>query len=258
MNTPVPASSELKRMLIRIEYDGTGLVGWQRQENGPSVQAYLEQAAAKLTTRITPVQGSGRTDAGVHATGQAAHLDVPVHLDERAVVRGLNAWLETAQIAVLSATEVKADFNARFDAVKRHYLYRILNAQTPSALRRDYVWHHRAPLNISAMQTAAQSLIGRYDFSSFRATGCQANSPVRTMDDLCVSADGDEIHITARARSFLYHQIRNITGSLVQVGTGKWTADDFIAVREAKDRTQAGPTAPAHGLYLTQVDYLSD
>ena len=252
------ASPELKRMLIRLEYDGTGLVGWQRQENGPSVQASLEQAAAKLTTRPTPVQGSGRTDAGVHATGQAAHLDVPVHLDENAVVRGLNAWLDTAQISVLSATAVEDGFNARFDAVQRRYLYRILNRHTPSALRRDYVWHHRAPLDSEAMQAAAQTLIGRYDFSSFRATGCQASSPLRTMDALSVTQHNDEIHITAHARSFLYHQIRNITGSLVQVGTGKWSIDHFITVRDAKDRTQAGPTAPAQGLYLTQVNYPFD
>ena len=250
--------SELKRMLIRIEYDGTGLVGWQRQENGPSVQACLEQAAEKLTTRPTSVQGSGRTDAGVHATGQAAHLDVPLHLDERAVVRGLNAWLDTAQIAVLSATSVETDFNARFDATQRAYLYRILNRQTPSALRRHYVWHQRAPLDVKAMQAAAQTLIGRYDFSSFRAAGCQANSPLRTMDELSVTEHDDEIHITARARSFLYHQIRNITGSLVEVGKGKWTIDHFVAVRDAKDRTQAGQTAPAQGLYLTQVNYPFD
>ena len=245
-------------MLIRVEYDGTDLVGWQRQDNGPSVQGYLEQAAEKLTTRPTLVQGSGRTDAGVHATGQAAHLDVPAHLSEQAVVRGLNAWLETKQIAVLSAQQVRSDFNARFDAVQRAYLYRLLSRDTLSALRRNHVWHHRAKLDVEAMHKAAQSLVGRYDFSSFRAAGCQANSPIRTMDELSVSFVRDEIHITARARSFLYHQIRNITGSLVQVGIGKWTIDEFVRVRDAKDRPQAGPTAPAHGLYLTQIDYQLD
>ena len=251
-------SPPLKRMLIRLEYDGTGLVGWQRQDNGPSVQGYLEQAAEKLTTRPTLVQGSGRTDAGVHATGQAAHLDVPAHLSHKDVVRGLNAWLETPQVAVLSAQDVAEDFNARFDAVQRAYLYRLLSRDTPSALRRQQVWHHRATLNVEAMHKAAQSLVGRYDFTSFRAAGCQANSPIRTMDELSVICADDEIHITARARSFLYHQIRNITGSLVQVGIGKWSVDDFIRVRDAKDRSQAGPTAPPHGLYLTEIDYQLD
>jgi len=245
-------------MLIRIEYDGTGLVGWQRQENGPSVQASLEQAAEKLTTRPTPVQGSGRTDAGVHATGQAAHLDVPAHFSETAVVRGLNALLDTPQVTVLAATAVADGFNARFDAVQRAYLYRILNRQTPAALRRNHVWHHRAKMDVEAMQAAAQSLIGRFDFSSFRAAGCQATSPVRTMDFLSVTRIEDEIHITARARSFLYHQIRNITGSLVQVGIGKWSVEEFIRIRDARDRTQAGPTAPPQGLYLTQIDYELD
>lgn len=251
-------SPPVKRMLISVEYDGTGLVGWQRQENGPSVQAYLEQAAEKLTTRPTLVQGSGRTDAGVHATGQAAHLDVPAHLNDKDVVRGLNAWLQTKQVAVLSAQEVPDDFHARFDAVQRAYLYRLLSRETPSALRRHQLWHHRARLDVEAMHNAAQSLVGRYDFTSFRAAGCQANSPIRTMDELSVICADDEIHITARARSFLYHQIRNITGSLVQVGIGKWSVDDFIRVRDAKDRSQAGPTAPAHGLYLTQIDYQLD
>ena len=254
MSRPDP-SPQMQRMLIRIEYDGTGLVGWQRQENGPSVQGFLEQAAEKLTTRPTLVQGSGRTDAGVHATGQAAHLDVPPHLTETAVVRGLNAWLDTQQVAVLSAQKVGPDFNARFDALQRGYLYRLLSRDTPSALRRHYIWHHRATLDVEAMNAAAQTLVGRFDFSSFRAAGCQANSPVRTMDSLEVCRVDDEIHITAKARSFLYHQIRNITGSLVQVGIGKWDIDKFIAVRDAKNRCQAGPTAPPQGLYLTDIHY---
>ena len=248
----------LQRMLIRVEYDGTGLVGWQRQDNGPSVQAILEQAAEKLTTQPTPVQGSGRTDAGVHATGQAAHLDVPTHLTATDVMRGLNALLETHQVSVVSAQPVAAAFNARFDAVQRSYLYRILTRPAPSALRRNAVWHHRAKLDATAMHEAAQTLIGRFDFSSFRAAGCQADSPIRTMDYLSVLQADDEIHITARARSFLYHQIRNITGSLVQVGIGKWDVAAFTRVRDAKDRAEAGPTAPPQGLYLTHIDYELD
>lgn len=250
-----PQKKEMQRMLIRIEYDGTGLVGWQRQNNGPSVQAYLEQAAKKLTGLPTPVQGSGRTDAGVHATGQAAHLDVPAHLKHTDVMRGLNALLETDQVAVLSAQPVSAEFNARFDAVQRNYLYRILVRPTFSALRRNAVWHHRVELDVDAMQGAAQTLIGKFDFSSFRAAGCQANSAIRTVDELSVLQMGDEIHITAKARSFLYHQVRNITGSLLQVGMGKWNLAKFTLVRDAKNRAEAGPTAPPQGLYLTQIDY---
>ena len=253
--TDTAPDQALQRMLIRIEYDGTGLVGWQRQDNGPSVQAFLEEAAKKLTTRPTPVQGSGRTDAGVHATGQAAHLDVPAHLSAIDVMRGLNALLETDQISVVLAQPVAAAFNARFDAVQRSYLYRILVRPTPSALRRNAVWHHRAKLDVTAMHEAAQTLVGRFDFSSFRAAGCQANSPIKTMDDLSVLQADDEIHITAKARSFLYHQIRNITGTLVQVGIGKLDLTTFKRIRDSKERAEAGPTAPPQGLYLTHIDY---
>ena len=256
--TDTGRSQALQRMLIRIEYDGTGLVGWQRQNNGPSVQAFLEQAAKKLTTRPTQVLGSGRTDAGVHATGQAAHLDVPTHLTAIDVMRGLNALLETNQVSVVLAQPVAASFNARFDAVQRSYLYRILTRPAPSALRRNAVWHHRAKLDVTAMHEAAQTLIGRFDFSSFRAAGCRTNSPIKTMDDLSVLQANDEIHITAKARSFLYHQIRNITGSLVQVGMGKLDVAAFTRIRDAKDRAEAGPTAPPQGLYLTQIDYELD
>lgn len=244
-----------QRMLITIEYDGHHLVGWQVQENGPSVQAYLEAAAEKLTTQKTLIYGAGRTDAGVHATAQAAHLDVPDHLDERAIVMGLNSWLETRQVSVLSARAVPADFHARFDARERRYLYRIVDRVEPSALERLRVWHHRGKLDVSTMHEAAQRLVGHHDFSSFRAAGCQANSPLRTIDELTVTRVETEIHIRARARSFLHHQIRNFTGSLVRVGSGKWSADDLGQILAAKDRTQAGQTAPPHGLYLTGVSY---
>ena len=160
-------------MLIRIEYDGTGLVGWQRQNNGPSVQAFLEQAAKKLTTRPTQVLGSGRTDAGVHATGQAAHLDVPTHLTAIDVMRGLNALLETNQVSVVLAQPVAASFNARFDAVQRSYLYRILTSPCPFSPAPNAVWHHRAKLDVTAMHEAAQTLIGRFDFSSFGQPGAR-------------------------------------------------------------------------------------
>ena len=245
----------LRRMLIRIEYDGHGLVGWQRQTNGPSVQQYLEEAAQKLCNRPTPLQGSGRTDAGVHATAQAAHLDVPAHLDERAVMMGLNAWLQSEKVSVLSAQRVDDGFNARFDAVERRYLYRILDRPTSSALDRHRVWHHTQKLDVDAMQKAADHLMGRHDFSSFRAAGCQADSPVRTLDRLEVSRMGDEVHLKASARSFLYHQIRNFAGTLSHVGRGRWQPDDVKDILEACDRTRAGPTAPPQGLYLTAIIY---
>ena len=247
--------TNLNRVLIRIEYDGHGLVGWQRQENGASVQAYLEAAAEKLSTRPTPIQGAGRTDAGVHAAAQAAHLDLPAHLSLHAIIHGLNAWLETDQITVLDACFVPKNFNARFDAIKRQYCYRILNRPTPAALRRHYVWHHRQNLHVEAMHEAAQCLIGRHDFTSFRATACQAKSPIRTLDHLAVKQVEDEIHIIAHAQSFLHHQIRNFSGSLAYVGTGKWRAADLKSALEARDRRAGGPTAPAHGLILTDIHY---
>ena len=242
-------------MLITIEYDGTGLVGWQTQSTGPSVQAYLEAAAKKLTGTNTLIYGAGRTDAGVHATGQTAHLDVADKLEARSVMRGLNAWLKTDQIRVLSAQAVDDDFHARFDATERRYLYRIVSAPVAPALDRHRVWYQKKPLDVEAMKAAAPYLLGKHDFTSFRATACQADSPLRTLDRLEVAIVGQEIHITAAARSFLHHQIRNITGSLVQVGLGKWPADKMQTVLAARDRQAAGPTAPAHGLYFTGVDY---
>ena len=245
----------LQRYLITIEYDGSGLVGWQRQDNGPSVQEYLEEAAAKLCNQPTTIQGSGRTDAGVHAHAQAAHLDVPASLSARSVMLGLNSWLQTDQVSVLSAQPVHADFKARFDAVKRRYWYRILDRATPSALDRNRVWHTRTPLDAEAMAQAASYLVGRHDFTSFRASLCQANSPVRTLDRLDIMRAGDEIHLFAEARSFLHHQIRNFAGSLVQVGNGKWRPEKIKQILEAKDRSAAGPTAPPQGLYLMHIDY---
>ena len=249
------AQTRLQRMVITIEYDGTDLVGWQRQDNGPSVQQFLEEAAEKLTRQKIAIQGSGRTDAGVHALGQAAHLDVPEKFDPFSVVHGLNACLESPNISVLSAQAVHADFHARFDAVERAYLYRILDRRSASALRRHHVWHHRTALDVEAMNKAAQILVGQHDFTSFRATGCQASSPIRTLNNLQISRQEDEVHITARARSFLYHQIRNFAGTLALVGTGKWQPEDVEQALLAKDRSKAGPTAPPQGLYLTEIIY---
>jgi len=245
----------LQRMLITIEYDGTGLVGWQRQNNGPSVQQFLEQAAEKLTTMPTLIQGAGRTDAGVHASAQAAHLDVPAHLSANAVVNGLNAWLESRQISVVAARPVAPTFNARFDAAGRAYRYRIYDQRQPAALRRNFVWHHHKALDTEPMQQAAQHLVGKHDFTSFRARACQARSPVRSLNNLEVARRGDEVHITAYAPSFLHHQIRNIAGTLALVGSGKWQPDDVRTALLAKDRSAAGPTAPPQGLCLTDIVY---
>ena len=245
----------MKRFFITIEYDGTGLVGWQRQDNGPSVQEYLEEAALALTGQATLIQGSGRTDAGVHALGQVAHLDVPDKFDARAVMMGLNAKCQTDKVRVLSSREVAPDMHARFSATYRAYLYRILNRPAPAALLRHHVWHIPQPLDVEAMQEAANLLIGSHDFTSFRASICQARSPVRTLDRLVISREGDEIHIRAEARSFLHHQIRNFTGTLALVGKGRWTPQMVKDALLAKDRSAAGPTAPPQGLYLTDIRF---
>ena len=245
----------MKRFFITIEYDGTNLVGWQRQNNGPSVQAYIEQAALALTGHETLVQGSGRTDAGVHATGQVAHLDVPDKFDERAMVMGLNAKLKTDQVRIVSARQVEETMHARFSAVRRAYLYRILNRPAQGALMRQFTWHIPKVLTIEAMQEGANQLIGKHDFTSFRATACQAKSPIRTLDRLFVHKQDDEVHIIAEAPSFLHHQIRNITGTLAQVGLGKWQPEEVKHALDACDRAAAGPTAPPQGLYLTKIDF---
>ena len=244
-----------RRILITIEYDGGPFVGWQRQDNGLSVQGAIEGAAATFVNSPVAVSGAGRTDAGVHATGQAAHLDVPVRFSANRVQEALNAHLADLPITICTAQDVAANFHARFDAIGRRYLYRILPQRQRPALDRGRVWHHKLPLDAERMADAAQYLLGRHDFTSFRATQCQADSPVRTLDRLDVRTAGAEIHIHAEARSFLHHQVRNITGSLALVGIGKWQPDDIPKILAAADRRMAGPTAPAEGLYLVGVDY---
>jgi len=244
-----------RRILITIEYDGSTFAGWQRQDNGDTVQARIEDAAAAFLLAPVAVAGAGRTDSGVHATQQAAHLDVPDKFNANRVMEALNAHLTHVPISIRSAVEVPADFHARFSAISRRYLYRILPRRQPPALDAGRVWHHKHPLDAARMAIAAKHLVGRHDFSSFRARQCQAQSPIRTLDRLDVEMAGDEIHLHVEARSFLHHQVRNITGTLALVGTGKWQPDDVKAALYAANRSAAGPTAPPQGLYLTGVDY---
>lgn len=243
------------RWKIIIEYDGRPFVGWQRQENGLTVQQVVEDAIEKFSTMAVRVQASGRTDAGVHAFGQVAHFDLSVSRDPRAVRDGLNFFLKPYPVSILSAEPVDDSFNARGGARERRYLYRILNRRSPPALDRGRVWHVVAPLDVAAMQLGANRLLGHHDFTSFRASECQAKSPVKTLDELSISQVGEEVHVTARARSFLHHQVRNIVGTLSLVGLGKWTADDVTTALEAKDRSKGGPTAPPDGLYFMSVLY---
>jgi tRNA pseudouridine38-40 synthase len=243
------------RWKLTVEYDGTGLVGWQRQDNGPSVQAALEAAIHGFCGETVTVFGAGRTDAGVHALGQVAHADIEKSCDADTVRNALNAHLRPNAIVVLEARAVDEEFHARFSATGRAYLYRIANRRAPLALEAGRAWHIPAPLDADAMHDAAQGLLGKHDFSSFRASLCQAKSPVKTLSALDVSRDGDLVLIRARARSFLHHQVRNFVGTLMLVGVAKWTRADVEAALAARDRAAAGQTAPAHGLYLTGVLY---
>ena len=243
------------RWKLTVEYDGAGLVGWQRQDNGPSVQAALEAAIHAFCGETVTVHGAGRTDAGVHAWGQVAHADIQKATDADTVRDALNAHLRPSPIAVLEARPVDDDFHARFSATGRAYLYRIVNRRAPLALDRGRAWFVPVPLDAGAMHEAARALLGKHDFTSFRAGGCQAKSPVKTLDALEVSRDGDEIRIEARARSFLHHQVRNMAGSLRLAGEGKWSRADMERALAARDRRAAGPTAPADGLYLVAVRY---
>lgn len=245
----------MPRYKLTIEYDGTGLVGWQRQPHGVSVQAALEAAIEKFCGERVTVHGAGRTDAGVHALAQVAHVDLArAHAPD--TVRGaLNHHLRPASVSVLAVEPAAPDFHARLSATGRVYRYRILNRRPPPMLDRMRVWHVPPPLDLAAMQAGARHLVGRHDFSTFRDSLCQAKSPVRTLDALDVTRAGAEIHIEARARSFLHHQVRNIAGTLKLVGLGQWSPDDVAAALAARDRRAGGPTAPAEGLYLVAVNY---
>ncbi len=244
-----------QRYRLLIEYDGRPFSGWQRQQDQPSVQAAIEKAAEAVDGAPVVVQGSGRTDSGVHALGQVAHLDFQRPIEQRKVADALNAHLRPLPIAILDAWPVQEGFHARFDAVKRHYRYKIINRRADLTVRKGLAWRCPQHLDEAAMQKAAQALIGRHDFSTFRDTGCQADSPVRTLDEITIMRNGNEIDVTCSAQSFLHRQVRSIVGSLVEVGRGRekpgWIAD----ILAAKDRTACGPVAPATGLYLERIDY---
>jgi len=245
----------MPRYKLTIEFDGTGLVGWQRQDNGLGVQQIIEDAIAKFAGQETRLHTAGRTDAGVHALGIVAHFDIDRELTSDKVQEAINHFVKPQKVSILKAKIMHDDFHARFDCYERSYLYRILSRKGRPALDQGRIWWFQCPLDVEAMHEAAQLLVGKHDFTTFRATHCQANSPIKTLDELTVERVGDEIHVRCRARSFLHHQVRNIVGSLSMVGKGKWTIDDFRAARDAKDRKRGGQTAPAQGLYFVEAKY---
>jgi tRNA pseudouridine38-40 synthase len=245
----------MPRYKLTIEYDGGPYVGWQMQDDGATIQGALTSAIKAFTGERIVVNGAGRTDAGVHALGQVAHIDLGKEWDSDNVRDAMNFHLRPQPIAVLTAERAADGFDARFSAVKRHYLYRIVNRRADLALEQERAWRAPRKLDAEAMHTAAQRLIGKHDFTTFRSTECQAKSPVKTLDQLDVMRDGDDVRVTASARSFLQHQVRSMVGSLVHVGEGKWSADDLVKALDARDRTACGQVAPPHALYLVRVDY---
>jgi tRNA pseudouridine38-40 synthase len=245
----------MPRYALTIEYDGGPFVGWQRQANGMSVQQRLEEAVFAINGVFCVVHGAGRTDAGVHALGQVAHVDLKRVWCEDRLRDAINAHLLPSPIAVLSARPVGEDFEARFSARARHYRYVIDNRRAPLTLQVGRAWHVKRPLDADVMHEAAQTLIGKFDFTTFRASECQAKSPVRTLDRLDVRRSGEIIEIRASAQSFLHNQVRSLAGSLEHVGSGKWRVGDLRMALEARDRSRCGQVAPPHGLYLVAVDY---
>ena len=245
----------MPRYKLVIEYDGGPYNGFQAQADQPTVQGSLERAVRAFCGQTVRVAAAGRTDAGVHALGQVAHIDLDKAWPAATVRNALNAHLRGEPIVVLSAEAAPEGWHARFSATERRYRYRILNRASPPALARGQVWHVKAPLDAAAMHAAAQGLVGLHDFTTFRDAACQAKSPVKTLDRATVLREGEEVVLIFEARSFLHRQVRSMTGAVAEVGLGRWTADDLKAALEAKDRRACGPVAPADGLYLTGVSY---
>ena len=243
----------MSRYKLTLEYDGTNLIGWQENRQGPSVQSVVKDAIEKFCGARPDVVGAGRTDAGVHAVAMVAHCDIPGNHSAQTVMRALNFYLVGLPVSVLSCESVDDDFNARFDCVARHYKYVVLNRGASPVLQRDRVYWVPRKLNVDAMRMSAQKLLGNHDFTSFRASECQAKSPVKTLNRIEIIQSGDEIIFEFSARSFLHHMVRNIVGTLIEIGLGK--TYDIDAVLAAKNRSAAGPTAPASGLYFIRADY---
>jgi tRNA pseudouridine38-40 synthase len=248
----------MTRWKLTIEYDGTTFCGWQKQINAPTVQGVIEGAIESFSGERPTLHVAGRTDAGVHARAQTAHFDCTKPTSGKVVRDALNAYIRPHRIAILKAEEVNPGFHARFSALGRSYRYRILNRRAPLTFDTDYAWHIIRPLDMNAMQCAANKLLGTHDFSTFRAQDCQATSPIRTLDRLELVRFEDELFMYAEARSFLYHQIRNMVGTLVLIGHGKWSLDDFERALAARDRAKGGPTAPPQGLCFWAVRYPSE
>ena len=245
----------MPRYRLLVEYDGRPFNGFQRQVAQPSVQGSLERAIAAFSGEAATIHAAGRTDSGVHALGQVAHFDTERAWPARTVREAINAHLGAEPISVLEAEEADGEFHARFSAKGRRYLYRILNRGAPPALDRGRVWHVKKPLDAEAMHAAAQALVGQHDFTTFRDAACQSKSPVKTLDLVGVRRDGEEVRLEFHARSFLHRQVRSMTGTLAEVGAGRWSAADVTAALAAEDRAACGPVAPAEGLYLAAVEY---
>jgi tRNA pseudouridine38-40 synthase len=245
----------MPRYKLTVEYDGRPFAGWQIQADQLTVQGLLTAAVEALSVDKTLVQGAGRTDAGVHARAQVAHVDLSKEWDTDTIRDALNAHLRPHPIAILAAERAADDFNARTSAIRRHYLYRIINRRADLTLEAGRAWRVPRPLDAAAMHKAAQRLIGKHDFTTFRSTECQAKSPVKTLDILKVERSGEDVYVASVARSFLHNQVRSMVGSLVPVGEGKWSPDDLAKALEARDRAACGPVAPPDGLYLMKVDY---
>jgi len=245
----------MPRYKLTVEYDGRPFAGWQIQADQLTVQGLLTSAVEALSGDKALVQGAGRTDAGVHARAQIAHVDLSRDWDTDTIRDALNAHLRPHPIAILAAEHAADDFNARTSAIRRHYLYRIINRRADLTLEAGRAWRVPRPLDAAAMQKAAQRLTGKHDFTTFRSTECQAKSPVKTLDILKVERSGEDVYVTAVARSFLHNQVRSMVGSLVPVGEGKWSADDLTKALDARDRAACGTVAPPDGLYLIKVEY---
>lgn len=245
----------MARFFLTVEYDGSPYVGWQRQDNGPSIQGEIEIALAKLDEPDVLVYGAGRTDAGVHALAQIAHVDLRREWTEHKLREAINAMLRPLPIAILKAKQVEGDVHARFSATDRHYLYRMINRRPFLTIEQGRAWHVKALLDENAMNEAAQLLTGTHDFTTYRATRCQSKSPVKTLDKLDVTRIGDIVEIRASARSFLHNQVRSLAGVLKKVGDGSWQVEDVVTALNAKRRDACAPVAPPDGLYLTKVDY---